>query len=308
VGALKVNTKIGPYVVDQILPQGKGGMAQVCLAHERLNPAAKVALKISRVDNGATERNINALRGETDILCRINHPNIVKILPLPLDKKSEHYNARALDLPGMPWYFAMEILQGKTLSAVIKGAKTGISEHFVILVGIKVACVLDYIHHMPEPIAYLDMKPENIVFRYPLDGRKPVEPVIIDFGTATRFKDPQTDRGTKAFCPAERLDQLEGKKPLEISVDLTKVDVYGLGVVLYETLTGRLPFGGFTDKGLTTAIRNHAVIPIQTARPGIRCSEGLIRLINRMMSHHPGDRPTAAQVVDDLKVLERQLG
>jgi len=121
---IKRGAEIYPYVVDAIMPMGKGGMSQILIAHEK-NQQLKVAIKISNSDHA------EALRSEATILQKLDHPNVIKILPSPVASKYGLPMMRALNIKGQPWYFAMEYLDGLPLSSYVRGSK-GLPEDVVV--------------------------------------------------------------------------------------------------------------------------------------------------------------------------------
>ncbi len=159
--SIKRGMSIYPYVVDDVMPMGKGGMSQILIGHEN-NKKKKIAIKISKGVESSYEE---ALRSEAMILQKLNHPNIVRILPSPIQSKYAMPMIRAMEIKGNPWYFAMEYLEGLPLSAYVRGSK-GLPEGIALTILEKIATALDYIHK--NLITHLDMKTENIVMRYPL--------------------------------------------------------------------------------------------------------------------------------------------
>lgn len=296
---IKHGTEVYPYVIDSVMPQGTGGMAQIYIAHQK-EKTEKVVLKISKGSESAYEE---ALRSEVIILKKLNtpegHPNLIKILPIPIPSKYPYPMARAINLPGQPWYYAMEYLAGLSLSSYVRGSK-GLPEIIALTIIRKIASALNHTHK--SQIAHLDVKTENIVMRFPLKRGNPVEPVLIDFGVAANIKEIQTDSGSLAFMPPERLAQVQARVAPELHVAPEKVDVYGLGVSFFEMMTGRLPFGGFSQKGLTSAILKHEMTRPKTLRPDI--TDRTERLILAMLEKDPQQRPTFDEVISYIGLPE----
>ncbi len=300
---IKRGTEVYPYVIDAVMPQGSGGMAQVYIAHQK-GKTEKVALKISKGSDSSYEE---ALRSEVIVLKKLNspesHPNVIKILPIPIPSKYPYPMARAINLPYQPWYYSMEYLAGLPLSSYVRGSK-GLPEIVALTVIRKIASALDHVHK--TQIAHLDVKTENIVMRFPLKRGNPIEPVLIDFGVAAHIKEIQTDSGSLAFMPPERLEQVQARvapEYSEIRVAPDKVDVYGLGVSFFEIMTGRLPFGGFTKKGLTSAILKHEMTRPKTLRSDI--TERTERLILAMLEKDPQRRPSFEEVISYIGLPEK---
>jgi len=106
---IKKGQVIAQFTVEELLPEGSGGMATVVCAvgHD----GSKVALKIS---HAATERYYaDALLAEVEILRKLNHPGVVKIIPIKTDGGKIRFVERAVELKDQPWFFAMEFLSAK---------------------------------------------------------------------------------------------------------------------------------------------------------------------------------------------------
>jgi len=190
---------------------GEGGMASVYLAmQESLN--RPVALKILK--NFDTEVQITRFFNEGQIIASLNHHNIITIHDLG------EINGRC--------YLAMEYIEGGDLKDHInKGLKPDEATKLVKLI----ANCLDFVHQ--KGIIHRDIKPENILFRK--DGTL----VLTDFGVAKQI---QTDTsltmdgmtiGSPHYISPEQAEH----KPLDI-----KTDLYSLGIIYYEMLTGQKPF------------------------------------------------------------------
>ncbi len=300
---IKKGTVIEPYCIDFALPQGRGGMAQIYVAHV-VGDSRKVALKISRGSSNDS-RYENALRAEASILKNLGHPGIVKILPLHTPSKYGFPMERAFNIKGEPWYFAMEYLDGKSLHAYTAKSK-GLPLDISCSIISHVASALMHVHE--QGYAHLDVKPENIVFRYPLKRSAVLAPVLVDFGVAANVKGIYTDGGSLAFMPPERIKQVEGRVAPEyaaFAVDPVKVDIYGLGVLAFELVTGKLPFQGGSPGRLTSAILNHALTPPRQYRRDLH--PAMESLILQMLDADPGQRPHLSQVVNELRRISPQV-
>jgi serine/threonine protein kinase len=278
---LKKGSIIGPFEIVQ--PIKRGGMAEVYLAKsDRLEDL--VALKISRRDSNPVFR--NALRLEAEILEKLDHPFILKILPLPLGAKTDPFVARAIAVEWQPWYYAMEYLRGDSLGELLERQKV-LPLDLASAICVFVVNALFYLHN--RKIYHLDVKPENIIFRHPLEKGARIEPVLIDFGVASRSRLGDASGGSIMSMAPEYLERAQGSKPPEMVVDLTKVDVYSLGVTMYRMVTGHYPFGGKNERTLTNAIL-HTVPPppcsLNSDLPG-----EIDRLISFWLAKDPNYRP-----------------
>jgi len=237
---------------DRFLLEGEirsGGFATVWRAREADFPDP-LALKIAHVteDPGVARSVIK----EAEIIQRLNHPGIVRLFQLPRPDRAPVAYARAVELPGMPYFFAMEYLTGGTLDDLMKEFKK-LPLPEAATIALKVARALDHMHL--RSYAHNDLKLENIVFRYPVVAGSPYTPTLIDFGIATRVQ-LQLTAGSLYIMSPEQLSQVKLLTAPEAGdkVDHTKADVWGMGVLLYRMLGGRLPFEGRNDRSVTSRI------------------------------------------------------
>lgn len=205
----------GKYKIISVL--GRGGMSTVYLAvHQRLNQ--KWAIKeISREYCENYEMISRQLIAEADILKRLNHPGLPKIIDI-IEKRN------------VIW-MVMEFIEGKTLKAVLQ-QKERMEEKRVLECGKQLCDVLSYLHSQKPPIIYRDLKPENIILQK--TGRL----VLIDFGTAREYcyKENVRDEiylGTRGYAAPEQYGSMGQTDE--------RTDIYCLGVTLYSLLTGYNP-------------------------------------------------------------------
>jgi serine/threonine protein kinase len=250
--AIQPGEKIGPYDVVRVFP-GRGGMAQVCevvVRRKYWKPGSprRLALKV------ADKKYESALVAETDYLRRLRHPNVVRIYPLP-GVHREVYAAKQQFTFGWRWYYAMELLDGGALdghltrttlmSLALRSAHTPRQPLTVIeATGIarQVAEALEHIHR--QSVINLDVKPANILFRQRSFGflRSSIpQAVLSDFGIA---RDPRYPRlGQLGFATPEYVSPEHAREIAGMdSTPDWRSDIFSLGVVFYEMLTGVLPF------------------------------------------------------------------
>jgi len=186
----------------------------------------RVALKV------AHEGQSDAVKEEADYLANLrrvlDHPNILKILPLPFsDNEREYYAAR--DLATNRWYLALEYADGGSLRDKLNREGIIPLEEAVKIIS-QVGEALEYAHS--QGIIHRDCKPSNILFKRLPSGEYRV--LLADFGIAGNrlVAGRAASAGTRGYMSPE---QVKGE------VADHRSDIYALGVILYEMLTGRLP-------------------------------------------------------------------
>ena len=253
------------YTIRNLL--GEGGMASVYLAVQE-SLSRPVALKILK--NVDTEAQITRFFNEGKIIASLNHHNIITIHDLG------EVNGRC--------YLAMEYIDGGDLNQYInKGLKPAESTQLIKLI----ANCLDFVHQ--KGIIHRDIKPENILFRK--DG----SPVLTDFGVA---KQMQTDTsltmdgmtiGSPHYISPEQAEH----KPLD-----AKTDIYSLGIIFYEMLTGQKPFLGDSPIEIIIAHLTTEAAPLP------KHLERYQKLVDLMIAKDAADRfKSAADLVDFLEKL-----
>jgi serine/threonine protein kinase/Tol biopolymer transport system component len=222
--ALVAGQQIGPYTILSSL--GEGGMGHVYLAQDARLPR-NVALKLLSADVARDERRVQRFEHEAQAASRLNHPNVCMILEIGTAQDGRRF-------------IAMEHIDGVTLRDRIR--KRPLLPVEALDVGIQVAAALAAAH--AADIVHRDIKPENIMLRF--DGFIKV----LDFGIA-KLDESRSPQG-KAIEATGRLNTEPGmlmgtvrymspEQLREAPVD-QRTDIWSLGVVLYEMLTGVTPF------------------------------------------------------------------
>ncbi|MBN1875113.1 MAG: serine/threonine protein kinase [Anaerolineae bacterium] len=247
---VRPGTVVGPYRIMKGF-RGHGGMAQIFLVEVREkyrqpNIPRRLALKVAKPEHQ------QALVAEADYLRLFNHPNVVRIFPLPGYHKPV-YSAREEFPFGMGWYYAMEFLDGGALEETLTRStltwrrtdtqpEHPLNLHVVLGIVRQLLEGLSHIH--ARNIVNLDIKPANILFR-----RRPFrywrssvpEVVIGDFGIARNVRYPRVGLlgvATPEYVSPEHASEMRGHYyPVDI-----RSDIFSLGVVVYEMLTGQMPF------------------------------------------------------------------
>lgn len=215
---------------------GRGGMAEVYLGHHT-TLQRPMAVKILHAHMSEDKELRTRFRAEAQSVASLRHPNIVQVFDFDV-------------VDGRP-YIVMELLEGMTLADYLRalhrmGTILPLDRVVHLIAGI--ASALDYAH--ARGIIHRDVKPANVVLRQgsiPIQPGLPlardVEPVLTDFGvahiaTATTHTASGTILGTPAYMSPE---QVRGE-PID-----ARTDIYSLGVILYEMLSGAPPFDTETD-------------------------------------------------------------
>ena len=282
--------RIGPYTILRQVPGGVGGMAIVYEA--RLGDRGpSVALKVAPVGLGGF------LKDETAFLkaLNLNHPHIIKILPTPLGDGTSDYVVK--DPETGSWYFAMEYMAGGSLADWLQRCK-----HLTLAQALdvvrQIGAALDAAHR--AGIVHLDVKPSNILFRdRPEKGRR--HAVLTDFGIARlrgRTASGQTTL-TIEYASPEQARLVSGES---IAVGPAS-DIYSLAVILYEMISGRLPFQAENDLAMMHQIvYEDPPLPVPLGPPQLN------PIMQRALAKEPEERyPSAGALVADLEALPREV-
>jgi serine/threonine-protein kinase len=273
-----VGHKIGPYELRARL--GAGGMGTVYEAvHEILEQERAVKVMSAHLASHASF--VSLFRREAMLAAKLRHPNIVQIHDV-----GEHDGLN---------YIVMERLSGRTLRDVIKD-DAPVAMDRVIHILDQLARALDHAHS--QHVSHRDVKPANIF----VDGADHV--TLVDFGIARAADGTHltitTGIGTPEYMAPEAFDDdILGPDadPYQLGVG---TDLYGLGVVAYELLAGRVPFSGRTPQSIAFAQVHRPAPPIRTHRPDL--PEAVEPVLQRQLAKEPGARyPTAVEFVGRLK-------
>lgn len=260
-----------------IRPVGSGGMAEVFLAHDNLLDR-NVAVKMLRDQFLADKELLEQFRREAKSAARLIHPYIINIY----DVVSE----------GDIQYIIMEYVDGVTLKEYLKEHKLPLNA--VLEIAVRLADALQHAHS--RNIIHCDIKPQNILID------KYLNPKITDFGIAKMISN-QTTVYTAAVMGSVHYispEQAVGGKITASS------DVYSLGVVLFEMLTGQVPFTGNTAVSVAMM---HAEKPVPSLSDFMdEVPEGLQHIIDRALAKKTEDRyQNADELRRDLLDLKMKL-
>jgi serine/threonine-protein kinase len=263
-----IGEKLGSFRLEEIL--GAGAMGVVFRAtHESSGRPA--AVKIVHTELSQKGKVFERFEREAEILKQFRHPNIVRWLAWGRFKGTS--------------YFAMEYVEGVTLERVVQ-ERGELPWREVVDLGIQLCDALHYAHEMS--VVHRDLKPSNLLIA--TDGRLK----LTDFGIAkdldrtTQLTAPGRTLGTAAYMAPE---QIRGTPAVS-----HKTDLYALGVLLYQMLTGKPPF-----EGASAVVLMHCHLNQAPPRPSACVQEipkDLDDLVVMLMAKSPADRPWDAAVVE----------
>jgi serine/threonine protein kinase/tetratricopeptide (TPR) repeat protein len=270
------STFAGRYQVIEEL--GKGGMGRVYKVLDA-EVKEKVALKILKPEIAADEETIERFRNELRFARKISHKNVCRMYDLSREQGTQ--------------FITMEYVEGENLKNLMRrmgqfSIGKAVSVARQVGEGLAEAHKLGVIHR--------DLKPQNIM----IDNDGNVR--IMDFGIARSLKgkgitDARVMIGTPEYMSPEQVDGAEADG---------RADIYALGVVLYEMLTGRVPFEG--DTALSVALKHKTAIPHDPRELNPQIPESLSALILRCLEKDKAKRyQNVEDLISDLKKTESGL-
>lgn len=290
---MSVNLKnlVGSVVADRYRVQdrlGSGTMGAVYRA-EHIHMKKTVALKVLHPNHTRDPEVVERFQREAQAAANIEHPNICAATDFGRIEQNFYY-------------LVMEYLEGRTLIDVIKSG-----EHFgplrALHIGIQMLSALERAHELG--VVHRDLKPENVILIEREGDRDFVK--ITDFGVAQvrLFKDAArlTQAGVVYGSPLYMSPQQAGGKEID-----HRADLYSVGVMLYELLTGKLPFYA---KSLMVVLNMHIADPpppFGVANPQAEIPREIEYVVMRLLAKDPADRyQSAAEARGDLEKIRDEL-
>ena len=264
----------GRYVVQAVV--GTGGMAVVYRAFDQKKNRI-VAIKVLRPEYESDEEFVRRFSREAEAASKVSHENIVNMLDVGID--------------GDLRYIVMEYVDGQTLKDMIRQRGT-IHPDTAIRMTIRILAAVDHAHR--NGIVHRDIKPQNIL----VDNQGRVK--VADFGIA-RLKASQTTR-IEEGSGGSALGSVHYFSPEQARGEIAdeKSDLYSVGVVMYEMLTGQVPFDGETSMSVALKHLSEAPRSMRDHQEGI--SKALDEVVMRALCKDATKRyQTAAEMAADLR-------
>lgn len=251
----------GSYRTNGLL--GCGAMASVYLA-ENVETREQVALKVMEIDGALSESRrdelVRRFQAEARIASRLDHPNLVRV----------HETGRDGDF----LYLAMEVVPGDTLDDVLRTGRI-LELQEIVEVAAAVAATLDHAH--ARGVVHRDVKPGNVLLSESGATK------VVDFGIAHEATSTLTGTGIRIGTPAYMSpEQVRGAQVTGAA------DQFGLAVLLYRMLTGRLPFQGDRPTDMMYAIVNEEPPPASSMN--VRLDRRVDAVLQRALAKEPEAR------------------
>lgn len=260
----------GRYLIERVL--GSGGMGRVYQARDQQVHQRPVVVKVLLETSAQNEWVVRKFLHESEALARIDHPNVVKVL----DRGEFDHQP----------FLVMEFIKGEPLTARLKTGPLPLAE--VAAIVYQICQALSAAH--TEGIVHRDLKPDNIMIWQGADGSRAIK--LIDFGVA-RIVEPQSAEKTVVSVPVGTLPYMAAEVINGEDATLAS-DIYSLGVIVYEMVTGARPFQVDCTNQFASLVqywdlqRSRSFLSPRALRPEL--PEAGQRVIEKALAFHPQDR------------------
>ncbi|MCA1732382.1 MAG: protein kinase, partial [Acidobacteria bacterium] len=271
--------RFGQFVLRERI--ATGGMAEIWLAQMQGVEGFEKLVAIKRIlpHLAADQEFVGMFIDEAKIAARLNHPNIIHIYDL----------GKAADT----YYIAMELVDGHDLKSILRRASERghpMEPSLAIFVASRVAAALDYAHRKEPGLVHRDVSPQNVLISWDGDIK------LCDFGIA---KATSKVSHTQSGALKGKLQYMSPEQASGSSLD-GRSDVFSLGVVLYEMLTGRKLFRGESEISVIEQVRDAKVVAPSLANDEV--SPEIDRIVLKALAREPEKRyATAAEMGRDLE-------
>ena len=264
----------GKYVIARLL--GRGGMGAVYVVEHKIT-GKKLALKCLLPEHVEHPEFVERFLREAQAAGRIEHRNVVDVFDVGQDQELI--------------YIVMELLDGKPLSELLRAGQLSLEETLQIILramdGVVAAHAVGIVHR--------DLKPDNILVCVGQSGRLD-DPRVLDFGISKLEDDvskPLTKSGVMLGTPYYMaFEQINSQRDLD-----QRVDVYAMGVILYETMAGQLPYVAESVGALAIRMMSGPPTPLSELRPEL--PQGLADVVMRSVARNRDDRYSSMRELSD---------
>jgi serine/threonine-protein kinase len=265
------------YVISRLI--GRGGMGAVYVVEHRVT-GKKLALKCLLPEHLEHPEFVERFLREAQAAGRIEHRNVVDVFDVGRD--------------GELIYIVMELLDGKPLAELLRAGQLSLEETLQIMLrameGVAAAHAVGIVHR--------DLKPDNILVCVGQSGRLD-DPRVLDFGISKLEDDvskPLTKSGVMLGTPYYMaFEQINSQRDLD-----QRVDVYAMGVILYEAMAGRVPYVAESVGALAIRMMSGPPVPLAQLRPEL--PQGLADVVMRSVARDRDQRfPTMNALIEALK-------
>jgi serine/threonine protein kinase len=269
---------------------GQGGMGVVYLA-EHILLGGNVALKFLAGDLGKDPKFIKRFRMEARAAHQLRHPNIVEVTDLDQSEDGS-------------LFIAMEYVAGKSLRAVIDEERSGLGVQRALELTRGIVSGLAAAH--AQGTVHRDVKPENILLAHTADGRE--LPKVLDFGIAAMAESATVPNMTRGLLLTPGYAAPEQWKEMPAAEMDGRTDLYAMGCVFYEMLTGHTPFTALNMDSCRRQHMEETPKPPSELRPELANWTGLDGLVMRMLAKNRDDRPKDAEALSLLDGVQPAPG